>query len=81
MVLSRSFDAWSRFAHHCRGGPWTLTMVTDSQHLDEEQDPDPHLSEKLDPDSGSAIKPKPCLHCLPIYRGELEHKLLELEYL
>jgi hypothetical protein len=46
--------------------PWTLTMeverlkmeslrvcrpvVADSHHFDEEQDPDPHLSEKLDPD-------------------------------
>jgi hypothetical protein len=25
-------------------------VLEDSQHLDEEQDPDPHLSEKLDPD-------------------------------
>jgi hypothetical protein len=27
-------------------------VVADSQHFDEEQDPDPHYSEKLDPDRG-----------------------------
>jgi hypothetical protein len=34
--------------------PWRVcrTVVADSHHFDEEQDPDPdpHLSEKLDPD-------------------------------
>jgi hypothetical protein len=32
------------------------TVVADSHHFDEEQDPDPHYSEKLDPDPGIEIK-------------------------
>jgi hypothetical protein len=55
---SRSFRA-KTLAVDAGDGPleglYTI-VVADSQHLDEEQDQDPHYSEKLDPDRGIEIK-------------------------
>jgi hypothetical protein len=60
----RAVDARNGGVEAQNGGlEWRVCrpVVADSDHLDKEQDPDPHRSEKLDPDPHySDADPKPC---------------------
>jgi hypothetical protein len=47
-------------------------VVADSHYFKDEQDPDPHSSEKLYPDPHSSDSdPQPCPHLKPVFRIRL----------